>query len=590
MYDSAFFSYGGFLGDYIKNIIPEALNTFWCNFGLVLLIILLTYICFGLNMSQWKKVWHVLSRLMSFIKLLCQKIVAKLIIRNGKIVESNDHPKVRPIRKVRKVVPIPEERTALPSIELLHKVPETSANISLHEADFKEGKDKLNTVLKDYGVYGDIINYNIGPVVTLYEFEPQPGTKSSRVISLADDISRSMCAKSTRIAVMPGKNALGIEIPNKKRALVYLRALIESEEYNNTSASLPIILGKDIAGNAVVEDLTKMPHLLVAGTTGSGKSVGINTLILSLLYSRTPAQCRLIMIDPKMLELSVYNDIPHLLSPVVTDAKKAVGALKWVVQEMENRYRAMAAVGVRNIDGYNELMQKSAKKNIREHSSDRANEGKDAENSELPHIVVIVDEMADLMLVAGKEIEGYIQRIAQMARASGIHLVMATQRPSVDVITGVIKANFPSRISFHVTSKIDSRTILGEQGAEQLLGMGDMLCMTTGGIIKRVHGPFVSDNEVEKVVSELKSGKDVDYEIDLNLVETEDVIAEIDGEGDLYQQAVQVVVTENRPTTSYLQRRFKIGYNKAASLIERMETEGIISLPNSQGKREVLQK
>ena len=586
--DSLSFAYGGFLGEYIKYLIPDYMNNYWYNIILTSIIILLTYVCLGVSRTQWIEVYHLVAKICSFINLLLKQVFMKLIIRKEKIVATSNAKKDKSMSHAKIHLAKEKKNQILPSIEILYKAPVINKNTNFLEADFKEGKNKLNKVLSEYGVYGDIFNYSIGPVVTLYEFEPQPGTKSSRVISLADDISRSMCAKSTRIAVMPGKNALGIEIPNKRRSLVYLRTLIESEEYRKTSASLPIILGQDIAGKAVVEDLTKMPHLLVAGTTGSGKSVGINTLILSILYSKTPTQCRLIMIDPKMLELSVYNEIPHLLSPVVTDAKKAVGALKWVVKEMENRYRTMATIGVRNIDGYNELMQKSRKKIVK---TDRAKSvNAEVNKNEFPHIVVIVDEMADLMLVAGKEIEGYIQRIAQMARASGIHLVMATQRPSVDVITGVIKANFPSRISFHVTSKIDSRTIIGEQGAEQLLGMGDMLCMITGGTIRRVHGPFVSDSEVEKVVKELKNMQPADYQIDLNLIETDNLITEIDSGDDLYQQAIQVVISENRPTTSYLQRRFKIGYNKAATLIEKMEADGIIGLPNSQGKREVLKQ
>ena len=398
----------------------------------------------------------------------------------------------------------PSSPLELPPIDILNKFTETSS-LTFNKDKIKEDIDKLKTILKDYGIKGEILNYSIGPVVTLYELEPVAGTKASRVIGLSDDIARSMSAVSTRIAVIPGKNALGIEIPNDKREIIYLRELVESNEYRNNKYKLPLILGKSIGGTPIITDLAKMPHLLVAGTTGSGKSVAINTMILSLLYSCTVKQCRFVMIDPKMLELSVYNGIPHLLSPVVTEAKKAVGALKWVVQEMERRYRAMASLGVRNITGFNELLLEASKKGTTlkkviqtgfdSQTGEPIFEEVDLGNEELPYIVVIVDEMADLMLVAGKEIEGYIQRIAQMARASGIHLIMATQRPSVDVITGVIKANFPTRVSFHVTSKIDSRTILGEQGAEQLLGMGDMLYMMPGGNITRVHGPFVTDLE-----------------------------------------------------------------------------------------------
>jgi len=584
--DSIYIPHGGFIGDYIRHFIPETLNVFWCNCAMILLIMFLTCICCGFNVSHWRQLIQMLYKVISFIYLLSKITSTKLIIRNKNIVKSN-YPQV--IKKVKKIMQKTNKNLALPTIDLLYEAPESNDNINLHEINFKEYKEKLINVLKDYGVYGEIINYNVGPVVTLYEFQPHPGTKSSRVISLANDISRSMCAKSTRVAVIAGKNALGIEIPNKERSLVYLKTLIKSNEYKNSVAHLPIIIGNDITGNAVVVDLTRMPHLLVAGTTGSGKSVGINTLILSILYSRTASQCRLVMIDPKMLELSVYNGIPHLLSPVVTDSKKAIGALKWVVQEMENRYRSMATAGVRNINGYNELIRKCSKKNTNSvYSVNRTN--KNIGSNELPYIVVIVDEMADLMLVAGKEIESYIQRIAQMARASGIHLVMATQRPSVDVITGIIKANFPSRISFHVTSKIDSRTIIGEQGAEQLLGMGDMLCMMTGGVIKRVHGPFVSDDEIKKVVNKLKHYNDVNYKIDLNLVETKDTILTTNKDCGLYKQAVQAVITENRPTTNYLQKRFKISYNKAALLIEKMEIEKVISAANTQGKRKILQK
>ena len=500
-----------------------------------------------------------------------------------------------------------EQEFVLPSVEILNKFRvKEDANNYLRENKLKEKQEKLKQVLSDYGVKGKISNYSVGPVVTLYEFEPAAGTKSSRIIGLSDDIARSMSAVSTRISVISGKNALGIELPNEQREVIYLRELIESKDYQQNNFKLPIVLGKDIAGQPVITDLTKMPHLLVAGTTGSGKSVGINTMILSLLYSCTIKQCRFVMIDPKMLELSVYDGIPHLLSPVVTEPRKAVDALKWVVQEMERRYRAMASLGVRNISGFNKLLVEAVErgeslKKVIQTDFDSENgepiyEEIDLGSEALPYIIVIVDEMADLMLVAGKEIEGYIQRIAQMARASGIHLIMATQRPSVDVITGVIKANFPTRISFHVTSKIDSRTILGEQGAEQLLGMGDMLYMTPGGNITRVHGPFVSDVEVESVVKELKKNKKGGYEVDLNILQDDtdnadesSIFSSIeDKQEDLYQQAVQIVLAEKRPTTSYIQRRLKIGYNKAASLIEQMEQEGIITTPNNQGKREII--
>ncbi|MBN9362240.1 MAG: DNA translocase FtsK [Devosia sp.] len=467
---------------------------------------------------------------------------------------------------------------------------------------------KLESVLADFGVKGDIINVRPGPVVTLYELEPAPGIKSSRVISLADDIARSMSAISVRVAVVPGRNAIGIELPNEVRETVYLREMLASSDFEKMKGKLPICLGKTIGGEPIIADLARMPHLLIAGTTGSGKSVGINTFILSLLYQMTPEQCRLIMIDPKMLELSIYDGIPHLLTPVVTDPSKAVVALKWAVREMEDRYRKMSKIGVRNIDGFNQRVSESKAKG--EVITRTVQTGFDRETGEaifeseefnlepLPFIVIIIDEMADLMMVAGKEIEGSVQRLAQMARAAGIHVITATQRPSVDVITGTIKANFPTRISFMVTSKIDSRTILGEQGAEQLLGNGDMLYMAGGGRIRRLHGPFVADSEVEAVVNHLKSQGAPDY-LDA-IVADEDEMDEggasaagggddYGGSGDeLYDKAVNVVLTDKKVSTSYIQRRLAVGYNKAATLIERMEKEGVISSPNHAGKREIL--
>lgn len=464
---------------------------------------------------------------------------------------------------------------------------------------------RLEGVLEDFGVRGDIINVRPGPVVTLYELEPAPGIKSSRVISLADDIARSMSAISARVAVVPGRNAIGIELPNENRETVYLREMLASADFEKMKGKLNICLGKTIGGEPIIADLARMPHLLIAGTTGSGKSVGINTMILSILYRMTPAECRLIMIDPKMLELSVYDGIPHLLTPVVTDPSKAVTALKWAVREMEDRYRKMSKIGVRNIDGFNHRVSEAAAKG--ETITRTVQTGFDRETGEaifeseefnlepLPFIVVIVDEMADLMMVAGKDIEGAIQRLAQMARAAGIHIIMATQRPSVDVITGTIKANFPTRISFQVTSKIDSRTILGEQGAEQLLGNGDMLYMAGGGRIRRLHGPFVADGEVEDVVRHLKSQGAPDY---LDSITAEDEEFDPDsatGDGDfggsgdeLYDKAVNIVLQDKKASTSYVQRRLAIGYNRAASLIERMEKDGVISAANHSGKREIL--
>jgi DNA segregation ATPase FtsK/SpoIIIE, S-DNA-T family len=492
----------------------------------------------------------------------------------------------------------------LPSLDLLS--PAKSGPVArLDESALSENARLLESVLQEFGVKGQIVKVRPGPVVTLYELEPAPGIKSSRVIGLADDIARSMSALSVRVAVIPGRNVIGIELPNASRETVYLRELLGAEAYDRSGGRLPLILGKDIGGAPVVVDLARMPHLLVAGTTGSGKSVAINTMILSLLFRLSPEHCRFIMVDPKMLELSVYDGIPHLLAPVVTDPKKAVVALKWAVREMENRYRSMSKLGVRNIDGYNARVEEAKAKG--ELITRRVQTGFDADTGKpvfedetldlvpLPYIVVVVDEMADLMLVAGKDIEWAIQRLAQMARAAGIHLIMATQRPSVDVITGTIKANFPTRISFQVTSKIDSRTILGEQGAEQLLGQGDMLYMAGGGRITRVHGPFVSDGEVEDVVRFLKAQGQPDY-VEAVTEDPEEEAAfsamageEGEGSGDgLYDQAVALVIRERKCSTSFVQRHLQIGYNRAARIVERMEQEGLVSTANHVGKREVL--
>jgi S-DNA-T family DNA segregation ATPase FtsK/SpoIIIE len=467
----------------------------------------------------------------------------------------------------------------------------------------QENARELEGVFQDFGVKGEITNVRPGPVVTLYELEPAPGTKSSRVIGLADDIARSMSAVAARVAVVPGRNVIGIELPNDRREIVMLREMIESPDFQENDARLALALGKNIGGEPIIVDLSRMPHLLIAGTTGSGKSVGINTMILSLLYRLSPEQCKFIMIDPKMLELSVYDGIPHLLAPVVTDPKKAVVALKWTVREMEERYKRMSKLGVRDIKGYNSrILQAEAKGEVLTRTVqtgfDRATgraiyEQEEMDYDVMPYIVVIVDEMADLMMVAGKDIEAAVQRLAQMARAAGIHLITATQRPSVDVITGTIKANFPTRVSFQVTSKIDSRTILGEQGAEQLLGQGDMLYMAGGGRIMRVHGPFVADEEVEKVVRHLKKQGTPSY---LDAVTDEEDDEAEDGEGgdlgesgdDLYDQAVAVVLRDRKASTSYVQRRLGIGYNRAASLVERMENEGLIGAANHAGKREIL--
>ncbi|MEE3626179.1 DNA translocase FtsK [Nitrospirillum sp. BR 11752] len=529
-------------------------------------------------------------------------------------------PKAKPVEIARKA-PAPVQPSLdlepdgpseyeLPPVDLL-QLPDLSVRSpGVNEDGLRQNAQLLEGVLDDFGVKGEIGKVHPGPVVTLYELEPAPGTKSSRVIGLADDIARSMSAVSVRVAVVPGRNVIGIELPNAKRETVYLRELLEAETYDRSQHKLALVLGKDIGGQPVIADLARMPHLLVAGTTGSGKSVAINTMILSLLYRLPPEKCRFIMVDPKMLELSIYEGIPHLLAPVVTDPKKAVVALKWTVREMEDRYRAMSKLGVRNIDGYN-MRLREARQNG-ETLTRRIQTGFDPDTgkpvfedqpidlTELPYIVVIVDEMADLMLVAGKDIEAAIQRLAQMARAAGIHIIMATQRPSVDVITGTIKANFPTRISFQVTSKIDSRTILGEQGAEQLLGQGDMLYMAGGGRITRVHGPFVRDQEVEDVVKFLKAQGEPNY---VDAVTEEDDASPFDEDGgsgggagggnassgdDLYDQAVAVVCREGKASTSFIQRHLRIGYNSAARLIERMEQEGVVSRANHVGKREVL--
>ncbi|MFN7039004.1 MAG: DNA translocase FtsK [Alphaproteobacteria bacterium] len=492
---------------------------------------------------------------------------------------------------------------ALPSLEFLAQVQNKVKRTNISDTALLQSSRMLEQVLKEFGVNGRIIDIHPGPVVTLYELEPAAGVKSSRVIGLADDIARSMSAISARIAVVPGRNAIGIELPNIHREIVYLREILDSKEYSDPNNRLPIILGKDIGGASVVVDLSKMPHLLVAGTTGSGKSVAINTMILSLLYSLTPDECKFIMIDPKMLELSIYDGIPHLLTPVVTEPGKAIVALKWTVKEMENRYRLMSNLSVRNIGGYNkriaeaieagETLERTLQTGFEPNTGKPIYEKIPIEMKPLPYIVVIVDEMADLMLVAGKDIESSIQRLAQMARAAGIHIIMATQRPSVDVITGVIKANFPTRISFQVTSRIDSRTILGEQGAEQLLGMGDMLYMAGGSRITRVHGPFVDDREVEKIVSYLKTQGSPEYIEDVTEDDEEnssDLMADGDSgeDNELYRQAVAIVKRDKKASTSYIQRCLRIGYNRAATIIERMEKEGIVSKANHVGKREVM--
>ncbi len=497
-----------------------------------------------------------------------------------------------------------------PSLSMIQDVPAENKGEILSEDALRRNAELLKNVLEDFNIKGEIVSISPGPVVTLYELEPAPGTKSSKIISLSDDIARSMSAVSVRCAVVPGRNVIGIELPNKVRQTVYMKEMLSSRLFDKTSAKLPLILGKDIGGQDILADLTKMPHLLVAGTTGSGKSVAVNTMIMSLLYRLSPEKCRFIMIDPKMLELSVYDDIPHLLTPVVTEPGKAVVALKWAVHEMEDRYRNMSKLGVRNVDGYNQRIRDAIKNDEKimhkvqtgfdPDTGQATFEDREIQLVELPYIVIIVDEFADLMLVAGKDVENAIQRLAQMARAAGIHLIMATQRPSVDVITGVIKANFPTRISFQVTSKIDSRTILGDSGAEQLLGMGDMLYMAPGGRVTRVHGPFVSDKDVEKTTDFLRAQAQPSY---INDVTSEDgdfsggseVMNAMFGGGEasdqvdeLYDKAVAVIAREGKVSTSFIQRHLQIGYNRAARIVEEMEKQGVISPPNTAGKRQIL--
>ncbi|MBZ8135054.1 DNA translocase FtsK 4TM domain-containing protein [Afifella sp. IM 167] len=517
-------------------------------------------------------------------------------------------PRLKPGRRVaREAQPslLPSAEYQYPPLHFLSE-PQVRKGHDLDASALEKNARALEGVLEDFGVRGEIINVRPGPVVTLYELEPAPGIKSSRVIGLADDIARSMSAIAARVAVVPGRNVIGIELPNVRRETVYLQELLASSDFEKSRAKLALALGKTIGGEPVIADLAKMPHLLVAGTTGSGKSVSINTMILSLLYRLKPEECRLILIDPKMLELSVYDGIPHLLTPVVTDPKKAVVALKWTVREMEERYKQMSKLGVRNIDGFNqrvaaakkkgEVIQRTVQTGFDHDTGEAIFETEELELEPIPYIVLIIDEMADLMIVAGKEIEGAVQRLAQMARAAGIHVIMATQRPSVDVITGTIKANFPTRVSFQVTSKIDSRTILGEQGAEQLLGQGDMLFMAGGGRIQRVHGPFVSDEEVEDVVAHLKDQGVPDYHDAITDEEAEgesgwDALAAgggSDDSNDTYDQAVAVVLRDRKVSTSYIQRRLSIGYNRAASIVERMEKEGLVSPANHAGKREIL--
>ncbi len=610
--------YGGLFGGFLKNQLYLDLTAPIYNTLFIFSFIVLTHLASGLKFREQRELLERLKRPVRKVEGIVKKEKAQSAKRARIRQEPAMGEYIDKIAKPRIVAPAKKMAVAkqaslllnsdddyeLPPVELLKEVPTRIMNARMSETALSQNAKILEGVLGDFSIKGDITKISPGPVVTLYEFQPAAGTKSSRVIGLSDDIARSMSSVSARISTVPGQNVLGIELPNSKRETVMFREMLESGEYRESTAKLPLALGKDIGGAPVVVDLAKMPHLLVAGTTGSGKSVAINTMIVSLLYKLSPSQCKFIMIDPKMLELSVYDGIPHLLAPVVTEPGKAIVALKWVVREMENRYRLMSTLGVRNLDGYNTRVEEAA--NRGEELTRNIQTGFDPETGKpiiesipigkdkFPYIVVIVDEMADLMLVAGKDIETSIQRLAQMARAAGIHIIMATQRPSVDVITGVIKANFPTRISFQVTSKIDSRTILGEQGAEQLLGMGDMLYMAGGGRISRVHGPYVEDREVEKVVGFLKKQGAPAYIEDITREEEpldDDGMIEGGEGGDdasLYNQAVQIVIRDKKASTSYVQRRLRIGYNRAALLIEQMEEEGVISAPNHAGKREIL--
>ena len=489
----------------------------------------------------------------------------------------------------------------LPELDLLSEVPSERKENKVSERQINENRALLTTTLSDFGINGKIISVNPGPFVTLYELEPAPGVKSSRVISLADDISRSMSSTSARIAVIPGKNSIGIELPNDNKETVYLREILESDHFVNKKSGIPLSLGKNIGGDPTIADLSRMPHLMIAGTTGSGKSVGINGMILSILYRFRPDECRLIMVDPKMIELSVYDGIPHLLSPVITNPKKAVVGLKWVVREMDDRYNRMSKLSVRTMEAFNEKAEdyrrknKKFKRKIHTGYDDETGQPlyseEEIEPKRMPFIVVVIDEMADLMLVARNDIEHLVQSLAQKARAAGIHLIMATQRPSVDVVTGTIKANFPTRIAFQVASKIDSRTILNEMGAEQLLGRGDMLYMSDGGKVVRVHGPFVSDDEVERVVGFIRKQETPEYIESITRDEEDgNSVTSPQGESEdaLFSQAVSIIIKDKRVSTSYIQRKLQIGYNRAARIIEEMEEKGIISAPNSQGKREII--
>lgn len=603
---------GGIIGFYLDRFLPISL---WYVRAL-LWILCIGLILFSFKVPTIRLISSFISKMAS-LSLILGRFLPRIRLSDTKLTSEHlkkecktekvcqrSEKKETPILK--KIVKAEKASFILPETTLLAPV-KSSSNHNISKDMIMQISKDLESVMAQFRVEGKIVRANPGPVVTLYEVELASGIRTSRLISLSEEIAREMRAVSVRIAQIPGSNTVGIEMPNIRRDMVYIREMIEHVKYQANSGSLPLILGKDIAGTPIYADLAKMPHLLVAGTTGSGKSVAINTMILSLLYRFTPAECRLIMVDPKMLELSVYNNIPHLLTPVVTDAGKAVVALKWAVREMEDRYRSMSQLGVRNIDGYNQKLsqaQQDGRTLVRRvqtgfnpETGAPIIEEQNLDLTPLPYIVIIVDEMADLMMLAGKDVEAAIQRLAQMARAAGIHLILATQRPSVDVITGTIKSNFPTRMSFQVSSKIDSRTILGESGAEQLLGKGDMLYMQAGQKPNRIHGPFVSDEEIERVVKYVRSQGEPHY-LEAVLTETETPSGSgfgvlktgntVNGSDDLYDQAVSIVLRDKKVSTSYVQRQLRIGYNKAADLIDRMEREGVISKPNIAGKREIL--
>ena len=628
------FKTGGSLGLFFSrqmlSLAAKIISFAYTRWILAFILFVITLISFnfacGITLGGWYKsikkiclmiagiiisAYHSLQKLWQFADKAHKKVSTRKPRqrKEPKLKEDNktlNQPKetikiAKPVKKI-------DDGYSFPDINILSTAKDKTAP-HLSQKELEKVAANLEEVLQEFGVSGKIVQIRPGPVVTLYELEPAPGTKTARVIGLADDIARSMSAISVRIAVVPGSNTIGIELPNSSREIVYLRDLLDSDDFKNAKSALTISLGKDIGGKNTYADLAKMPHLLVAGTTGSGKSVGVNSMIISLLYKMRPEECKLIMIDPKMLEFTMYNGIPHLLTPVITDPAKAVIGLKWAVKEMEDRYRSMAQLNVRNITGYNQRLEElraSGEKITRTvqtgfdmETGKPIFEEQELDLTPMPYIVIVVDEMADLMLVAGKDVEAAIQRLAQMARAAGIHLIMSTQRPSVDVITGTIKANFPTRISYQVTSKIDSRTILGEQGAEQLLGMGDMLYMPAGQRPHRVHAPFVKDSEVEKIVEFLKSQRQPEYVESVTEGELTDgkggnaVFDSTDFGGgssddDLYRQAVQIVQNDKKASISYVQRRLRIGYNRAASIIDRMEQEGIVSAADHVGRREVL--